>query len=73
VCSGGAACCGILVDWVARRDLRLTSYTSRTRRISALTVLLSTLFYAHTLFITYVILDHGCATGGSDGVTDVES
>lgn len=26
VYSGGAACCGILVDWVARRDLRLNSY-----------------------------------------------
>ena len=72
---GGAACCGTLVDWMARRDLRMNSYGhfTDTAPLFAPTVLLSMLFYAHALFITYVILDHGCATGGSDGVTGVES
>jgi hypothetical protein len=75
VYSGGAACCSILVDWVARRNLRLNSYEyfTDTAHLFALTVLLSMLFYAHVLFITYAILGHGCVTGGSDGATDVES
>ena len=69
----GAACRGVMVDWMVRKSIRLNSHGHFTIPLTLTFSFLSTITHSFNHKLCNAIRNQGCATGGSGGVTGADS